>query len=314
MINLNKNLFKKIYKIRKIETKISHQYKDQEMRCPVHLSIGQEAVAAGVCQALKKEDKILSSHRSHAHYIAKGGNINSMMAELYGKETGCAKGLGGSMHLQDKKAGVIAAVPIVGSTIPIGVGVALKSISNINKKKFITAIFFGEGATEEGIFHESINFAVVNNLPVLFVCENNFFSVYTPLKDRQSKKRNIINIIKSNGMSAFSGDGNDATKVYKIAKKSINYIRKYNKPVFLEFKTYRWLEHCGPNWDDNLGYREKSEINKWIKKCPLKSIEKKLVKDNLNKIKNEIDNQVLKAFKFARKSNFPKVKILKKYN
>ena len=124
MKNLNRNLFEKIYKIRKIETKISNQYKEQEMRCPVHLSIGQEAVAAGVCQALRKEDKILSSHRSHAHYIAKGGNIKSMIAELYGKETGCAKGLGGSMHLQDKKAGVVAAVPIVGSTIPIGVGAA----------------------------------------------------------------------------------------------------------------------------------------------------------------------------------------------
>jgi len=313
MKNLNRNLFEKIYKIRKIETKISNQYKEQEMRCPVHLSIGQEAVAAGVCQALRKEDKILSSHRSHAHYIAKGGNIKSMIAELYGKETGCAKGLGGSMHLQDKKAGVVAAVPIVGSTIPIGVGVALKSISNINKKKYITVIFFGEGATEEGIFHESINFAVVNNLPVLFVCENNFFSVYTPLKDRQSKNRNIVNIIKSNGMSAFSGDGNDVTKVYQLAKKSVNFIRKYNKPVFLEFKTYRWLEHCGPNWDDNLGYRKKDEVNKWIKKCPLKSIEKKLAKSNLNKIKNNIDNQVLKAFNFAKKSNFPKKNILKKF-
>jgi len=313
MRNLNQNLFEKIYKIRKIETKISNQYKEQEMRCPVHLSIGQEAVAAGVCQALRKEDKILSSHRSHAHYIAKGGNIKSMIAELYGKETGCAKGLGGSMHLQDKRAGVVAAVPIVGSTIPIGVGVALKSISNINKKKYITVIFFGEGATEEGIFHESINFAVVNNLPVLFVCENNFFSVYTPLKDRQSKNRNIVNIIKSNGMSAFSGDGNDVTKVYQLAKKSVNFIRKYNKPVFLEFKTYRWLEHCGPNWDDNLGYRKKNEVNKWIKKCPLKKIEKKIAKNNLDKMKTKIDNQVIKAFNFAKKSNFPKKNILKKF-
>ena len=310
---LHKNLFKKIYKIRKIETKISDLYNEQEMRCPVHLSIGQEAIAAGVCQALRKEDKVLSSHRSHAHYIAKGGNIRSMIAELYGKETGCAKGLGGSMHLQDKKAGVVAAVPIVGSTIAIGVGVALKAASNINRKKFITVIFFGEGATEEGIFHESINFAVVNNLPVLFVCENNLFSVYTPLKDRQSNKRNIINIVKNNGMPAFSADGNDVTKVYALAKKSINLIRKYNRPVFLEFKAYRWLEHCGPNWDDDLGYRKKSELNRWIKKCPLKKIEKKLTKNNLTTIKNKIDDEVVDAFNFAKKSNFPKKSFLKKF-
>jgi len=310
---LHKNLFKKIYKIRKIETKISDLYNEQEMRCPVHLSIGQEAIAVGVCQALRKEDKVLSSHRSHAHYIAKGGNIRSMIAELYGKETGCAKGLGGSMHLQDKKAGVVAAVPIVGSTIAIGVGVALKAASNINRKKFITVIFFGEGATEEGIFHESINFAVVNNLPVLFVCENNLFSVYTPLKDRQSNKRNIINIVKNNGMPAFSADGNDVTKVYALAKKSINLIRKYNRPVFLEFKTYRWLEHCGPNWDDDLGYRKKSELNRWIKKCPLKKIEKKLTKNNLTTIKNKIDDEVVDAFNFAKKSNFPKKSFLKKF-
>jgi len=310
---LHKNLFKKIYKIRKIETKISDLYNEQEMRCPVHLSIGQEAIAVGVCQALRKEDKVLSSHRSHAHYIAKGGNIRSMIAELYGKETGCAKGLGGSMHLQDKKAGVVAAVPIVGSTIAIGVGVALKAASNINRKKFITVIFFGEGATEEGIFHESINFAVVNNLPVLFVCENNLFSVYTPLKDRQSNKRNIINIVKNNGMPAFSADGNDVTKVYALAKKSINLIRKYNRPVFLEFKTYRWLEHCGPNWDDDLGYRKKGELNRWIKKCPLKNIEKKLTKNNLTTIKNKIDDEVADAFNFAKKSNFPKKSFLKKF-
>lgn len=314
MKNLYKNLFEKVYKIRKIETQISNSYREQEMRCPVHLSIGQEAVAAGVCQSLKKHDKVLSTHRSHAHYIAKGGNIKSMIAELYGKETGCAKGLGGSMHLQDKKAGVVAAVPIVGSTIPIGVGVAMKSISQLERKKFVTVIFFGEGATEEGVFHESINFAAVNNIPVLFVCENNLFSVYTPLKDRQPSKRNIINIIKNNGVSAFSGDGNDVLKVYSLAKKSIDFIRKYNKPAFLEFKTYRWLEHCGPNWDDDLGYREKGELSKWIKNCPLKKIEKKLSKKEIFKIKSKIDNEVFRSFNFAKNSSFPKKSILKKFN
>ena len=314
MSNLILNLFEKIYRIRKVETKISNKYKNQKMRCPVHLSIGQEAVAAGVCQSLNKDDKILSTHRSHAHYIAKGGNLRAMIAEIYGKKTGCAKGLGGSMHLQDKKSGVIAAVPIVGSTIPIGVGVALKSkMGQTKKKKFITTIFFGEGATEEGVFFESINFAAVNNLPVLFVCENNFFSVYTPLKDRQPKMRNIVNIVRNNGIYSLSGDGNDAVKVYNLAQKSINYIKKNNRPAFLEFKTYRWLEHCGPNWDDELGYRKKGELSKWIQKCPLKNIEKKISKKQALKIKKKIDDQVIDAFDYAEKSSFPSKNLLHKF-
>ena len=314
MSNLILNLFEKIYKIRKVETKISNKYKHQKMRCPVHLSIGQEAVAAGVCQSLNKDDKILSTHRSHAHYIAKGGNLRAMIAEIYGKKTGCAKGLGGSMHLQDKKSGVIAAVPIVGSTIPIGVGVALKSKMIQNKKKnFITTIFFGEGATEEGVFFESINFAAVNNLPVLFVCENNFFSVYTPLKDRQPKMRNIVNIVKNNGIYSLSGDGNDALKVYNLAQKSINFIKKNNRPAFLEFKTYRWLEHCGPNWDDELGYRKKGELSKWIQRCPLKNIEKKISKKIALKVKKKIDHQVIDAFEYAEKSSFPSKNLLDKF-
>ena len=314
MSNLILNLFEKIYRIRKVETKISNKYKNQKMRCPVHLSIGQEAVAAGVCQSLNKDDKILSTHRSHAHYIAKGGNLRAMIAEIYGKKTGCAKGLGGSMHLQDKRSGVIAAVPIVGSTIPIGVGVALKSkMGQTKKKKFITTIFFGEGATEEGVFFESINFAAVNNLPVLFVCENNFFSVYTPLKDRQPKMRNIVNIVRNNGIYSLSGDGNDAVKVYNLAQKSINYIKKNNRPAFLEFKTYRWLEHCGPNWDDELGYRKKGELSKWIQKCPLKNIEKKISKKQALKVKKKIDDQVIDAFDYAEKSSFPSKNLLHKF-
>ncbi len=317
MKKLQLNLYKSIYKIRQTEKKIAEHYSEQEMRCPVHLSIGQEAVAAGVCETLKKKDKILSGHRCHAHYLAKGGNLKAMIAEIYGKKTGCVKGLGGSMHLQDQSVGFIMSIPIVGSSIPISAGVALKAKSKMSKEEFVTVVFFGEGATEEGIFHETVNFAAVNNLPILFVCENNLYSVYTPLKDRQPKDRNLVKIVKSHGIKAISADGNDVLKVYNLAKKSINQIRQNNKPIFLEFKTYRWLEHVGPFWDDHLGYRKKDELKYWIKKCPLKNIRKKIIrhvsKKKLNIVEKKIDNEIDKAFIFAKKSKFPSKKLLNKF-
>ena len=164
-------------RMRMVEEKIANKYSEQEMRCPVHLSIGQEAIASGICLNLEKKDQVLSAHRSHFHYLAKGGNLKKMISEIYGKETGCAGGKGGSMHLIDINAGLVAAVPIVGSTIPIGVGLAWAN--KLDKSKRIVVIFFGEGATEEGVFYESINFAALHSLPVLFVCENNYYSVYS---------------------------------------------------------------------------------------------------------------------------------------
>ena len=246
MNKLYQDLYKKIYKIRSVEKKISEMYKHQEIRCPVHLSIGQEAVAAGVCENLRNDDEIISTHRSHAHYLGKGGSLKNMIAELYGKDKGCARGLGGSMHLQDLSKGIFGSVPIVGSTIPIGVGMAFYSKFSL-KKNNITTIFFGEGATEEGVFHESINFASLHNLPILFVCENNLYSVYTRLKQRQSVDRNIKKLVKSNGIESYSSSGNDPVGVYSLAKKCIKKIRKKNKTILLEFKTYIWLEKCGPN-------------------------------------------------------------------
>ena len=315
MKNINLLLFEKIYRIRKTEEEISKLYSEQEMRCPVHLSIGQEGIAAGVCTALKKTDKILSTHRAHAHYLAKGGNLKSMISEIYGKETGCAKGLGGSMYLQDSRAGVVAAVPIVGSNIAIGTGVAFKSIFNSKSKKFITVIFFGEAATEEGIFTESINFASIHNLPILFVCENNLYSVYTPLKDRESKKKNLVNIIKNYGINSTSINGNDPSKVYSVTKKMIGSIRKKNKPMFIECKTYRWLEHCGPNWDDQLNYRPKGELKNWMKRCPLNFIKKKLGKRYykiIKQIEKKVNKEIELAFDFAKKSKLPNKKLIDK--
>ena len=303
------DLYKKVLRIRKIELKISEEYSKGKMRCPVHLSIGQEAPAVGICSNLDSNDQVLSSHRSHAHYLAKGGNLKKMLSEIYGKKNGSAKGKGGSMHLSDLNAGIIASVPIVGSTLPIATGVAWSN--KIKKKNNIVVIFFGDGATEEGVFQESLDFASLHDLKILFVCENNFYSVYSPLKFRQSKKRNIINLTKSLGLDAYQLDGNDVKKIYFSSKKIISKIKNKSKPAFLYLNTYRWLEHCGPNNDDDLGYRSKNEIYFWKKNCPLKNIskavqrKKMLTEKDKKKIEKKIDREILSAFNHAEKSKFP---------
>ena len=245
--------------IRLVEEEIARIYPEQEMRCPVHLSIGQEAIAVGICENLSQDDFIMSNHRSHAHYLAKGGNLSKMLAEIYGKQTGCCNGKSGSMHLIDLSQGFLGAVPIVGSCLPIATGVAFGT--KIKKMDNITTVFFGDGAVEEGVFHESLNFASLKQLPIVFICENNFFSVYSPLSVRQPSNREIYLLAKSHGIESFQGDGNNVLEVYQLMEKAIEIIRKGNGPVFLELKTYRWREHCGPYYDNHLGYRTEEEFN-----------------------------------------------------
>ena len=195
MKQIIKKLYKSAYRIRQVETEISKRYSEQKMRCPVHLSIGQEAVSAAFSEIVNKNDFAVSTHRCHAHYLAKGGSLKKMIAELHGKKTGCAKGKGGSMHLIDKNVGFFGTSAIVAHNIPVGVGMAL-SIKN-KKKKEIVIIYLGDGAVEEGVFFESINFAIIKKLPVLFVCENNFYSVYSHLKKRQPENRKIYKMVNS---------------------------------------------------------------------------------------------------------------------
>ncbi|MAV82999.1 MAG: acetoin dehydrogenase [Pelagibacteraceae bacterium] len=308
-ITTHKKLLYEMVRIRKVEEEIAKRYSDQNMRCPVHLSVGQEAVAVGICSNLRNNDQLLSAHRSHYHYLAKGGNLTSMIGELHGKANGCARGKGGSMHLIDLNAGVIAAVPIVGSTIPIGVGVAWGN--KLKKQDKVVTIFFGDGATEEGVFYESINFAALHNLPVLFVCENNFYSVYSSLSNRQPKNRNILNIVKGMGVQSYSIDGNKVDLIHKLSKKFISQIRNNKKPIFIELKTYRFLEHCGPFNDDNLKYRTNKEINLWKSKDPIQYFKNKMIKNNqLNEKEvtmweNKIKKEILFSFTKTLKSNFP---------
>lgn len=313
---LNLSLFQNLLYIRAVEEKICELYPEQQIRCPVHLCIGQEAVAVGVCKNLTNGDIIFSNHRSHGHYLAKGGNLNKFFAEMYGKETGCSKGRGGSMHLIDTERNFIGSTPIVGGTIPLAVGAAFALKYNNSEK--IAVVFFGDGATEEGVFHESLNFAKLKSLPILFICENNFYSVYTSLNDRQPKRK-ISDITKAHGLISYNVDGNDVLAVYNISKKAIEELRGGKGPVFVEAATYRWREHCGPNYDNHIGYRTEEEFLDWKAKDPLKILKEELIKERMIteeeiiKLKNEIDSRIEEAIRFAKAGPFPEKEELNKY-
>ena len=295
-----------MYRIRSVEEEISKRYFEGKMRCPTHLSVGQEAVPSAFSQITRKNDFAVSSHRGHAHYLAKGGNLKSMLAEIYGKKTGCSKGKGGSMHLIDLSVNFMGTSAIVGNSIPVGVGLGLSAKINITKQ--VSFIFFGDGAIEEGVFYESINFAIIKKLPVVFICENNFFSVYSPLAVRQPKNRNISKMVKAIGSKALQCDGNDVIKFHRILKKATDECRRGSGPYFLEFFTYRWLEHCGPNFDNNIGYRTEKEFIEWKKKEPIKRLVKKIDQNSdlqLKKIRKSIKMEIKSSFDFAENSPFP---------
>jgi pyruvate dehydrogenase E1 component alpha subunit len=263
-------LFQSMLRIRMVEEEIARRYPEQQMRCPVHLSIGQEATAAAIGLALRPQDIAVSTHRSHAHYLGKGGDLNAMIAELYGKASGCCGGRGGSMHLSDERAGFLASTAIVGNSIPLGVGVALQQqLSGVDT---ISCVFLGDGATEEGVFYESANFAALRKLPVLFVCENNLYSVYSPLSKRQPDTRSLCSVAESLGLSARRLDGNDALAMFDEAAQAVASLRAGEGPVFLECMTYRWREHCGPHFDDELGYRPQGELAAWQGRDPLDTL------------------------------------------
>jgi len=261
-------LYLEMLRIRVIERRIAERYGEKEMRCPVHLSIGQEAVAVGVCAHLRREDKAMSAHRSHGHYLAKGGDLYAMLCELYGRKEGCCGGRGGSMHLMDQAAGFWGAVPIVGSTLPIALGLALadKRLG----RKLTTVAFLGEGATEEGVFTETLNLACVLRVPMLFVCENNGFSVYTPLDPRRAPDWDFGAYVRSHGSNYLAADGNDLEAVYRLTAQAMERLRADpTRPCVLEFATWRYYEHCGPGQDDHLGYREEEQIKHWAERDPL---------------------------------------------
>ena len=271
------NAFKNALMIRSAEEVISENYHKGNMRCPTHLSIGQEMVPSILSCFSNENDLAVSTHRSHAHYLGKGGKLIKLFDELHGLKTGCSGGKGGSMHLTDESAGFIASTAIVGNTIPIGVGLA--EAQKLSSDNFVTYIFLGDGATEEGVFYESLNYASVRNLPCIFIIENNEYSVYTHLKDRQGflslkKKCEAFNL------NYIKVENHDFLFLYEKWGEVLNACRDNKGPSVIEVLTHRYLEHCGPNNDDNLSYRTKKFLDHWQEIDIIKLYENYLLKDN----------------------------------
>lgn len=304
-------LYRAMRRIRLVELEISKRYAEQKMRCPVHLSVGQEAIAVGVCSVLERADQAVSTHRCHAHYLAKGGKLNAMMAELYGKSTGCCGGRGGSMHLFDADAGLLLSLPIVASSIPVGVGAALGFA--LRGEPHVAAVFLGDASLEEGVWHESANFAARHRLPVVFVCENNLYSVYTHLNDRQPD-RPLTKLAEAHGIPARHVDGNNLDVVVRVTGELVDRARRGEGPGFLLADTYRWLEHCGPNYDNTIGYRTEDEFKIWQSRCPVEGLRRQLEKMGLwdtgreAVLLRDVQAEIDAAFRFAEESPFPELR------
>jgi TPP-dependent pyruvate/acetoin dehydrogenase alpha subunit len=288
-------LFYGMLRIRMVEEEIAARYGEEKMRCPVHLSIGQEAVPVGVSAVLSHNDQAVSTHRCHAHYLAKGGDLKAMLCEMMGRQAGCCGGRGGSMHLFDAKVGMLLSLPIVAASIPVGVGAALA---------------IKQRGSNDGVFHESANFAAVRGLPAIFVCENNLYSVYTPLKDRQPA-RPIYELARAHGIPSLHPDGNDVFAVRDAAAELVGRARSGGGPGFLQADTYRWREHCGPNFDNTLGYRTVAEFEEWQLRDPIELLYLKLEADGRidaatrEAMAGKIAREVEEAFAFAEAAPFP---------
>ncbi len=299
-------LFRTMYKIRQFEKAAYELYIKNLIRGSIHLYIGEEAIAAGICINLKKDDCITSTHRGHGHCIAKGSKIKLMMAELLGKKTGLCKGKGGSMHIADPGIGIFGANGIVGGGIGIATGLAYAS-KYFDLRKVVVC-FFGEGASNQGVLFEVMNMASLWKLPIIYVCENNYYALSTPYK-RAVSNNSMVNRAKQFGLEAITIDGNDVEEVYMVTKKFIKNARENSKPSFIEALTYRWMGHF---LGDREVYRTKEEVNEWKKKCPINCYEKKLLRlgykeKEIEKIKSEIDKEIKKAVDFALESPEPEL-------
>lgn len=309
-------LYKLVRLMRQLELEIESEYHKDEMKTPIHLCVGQEAIAAAVAANLRKNDRVFSNHRGHGHYAARGGDLKKMIAELYGRQTGCSCGRGGSMHLVDTSVGLMGSTSIVAGGIPIAVGAALSF--SMKKTKQISVVFFGDAATEEGVFYESVNFAVLKNLPVLFVCENNFYSVCSHQSGRQAKD-NIYKKLKNCGIKGFRVDGTDVLGTYVIARRCIDGVRAGRGPCLIEARAYRWRGHVGAGPDTALGYRSKEELDAWMKRCPVDGLTRFILRQGiatrteLAVMDNDIRYRIDEAFEFAKNGPFPKKEEITRY-
>jgi TPP-dependent pyruvate/acetoin dehydrogenase alpha subunit len=316
MRNLKIKLYKQILLIRRVEEILADEYRKGLMRTPTHFGIGQEACAVGVCEALSQSDVVYTHHRSHTHYLAKGGSLFGLIAELLGREGGCSRGRGGSVHLIDREVNFLGSSPILGHSPALATGSALAF--SMDKIPSIAVAFFGDGACDEGALWESFNYASIKKLPVLFVCENNFYATETPLNIRNPEGNDFCEKARSFGLHAERHNGNDVITVYEVAKNAVERCRSNRGPVFLELTTYRWREHVGPLWDyeANRTYRTKEELQWWMERCPVKKLGEELIIEGLA-TKSELNDWLLETDSFVKfnmnealKSPWPNVESL----
>jgi len=308
------NMYQDMVRIRLCEESLVAPILAGEIKTPCHLYSGQEAIATGICSNLDEKDLIFGNHRSHGHFLAKGGSMKKLIAEVFTRETGCSRGRGGSMHLIDPENGMLGSAPIVSGTIALAVGAAL-AIS-IQGGDRVAVSFFGDGAAGEGVLYESLNFAALNKLPILFVCENNFYATHMPIR-KSRVESNIYLVAKPFCVESVQVDGNDVLCVYRTAKKAVEQCRRGKGPAFIECLTYRMRGHVGP--DDNVhgnhtDIRPKEEIESWRIKDPIKRFEHYLIKNRLFE-KHELDaieksaaEEIFDAHTFAANSSYPEQK------
>jgi len=307
-VELALNMYKLMCKIREFDETATKFARRGKILGFVHPYIGQEAVAVGACSNLRKDDYITSTHRGHGHIIAKGGDVKGMMAELWGKETGLCRGLGGSMHIADTDLGILGANGIVGGGIPISVGAGLSAVYRETDQ--VTICFFGDGASNQGTFHESLNLAALWKLPVIFVCENNLYAFFTPQRDHQSIKDVAV---RAQGYDVPSEivDGMNVIDVYKAVNKAVVRARNGEGPSLIECKTYRFRGHVEGDPDAGL-YRTKEELEEWKQRDPIVLLKKDLLEnysvadEELAAIEENVTNEINEAIEFAKKSPFPK--------
>lgn len=299
-------MYRKMFEIRLFEEKVFDLYGQNLVPGTIHLYAGEEAVAVGVCSNLNVDDYITSTHRGHGHCIAKGADLKRTMAEILGKKTGYCKGKGGSMHIADFAVGMLGATAVVGAGLPIAVGAGLSA--KLRRTSQVVACFFGEGASNQGTFHESLNMASVWKLPVVFVCENNLYAMGT----RQSRVMNVQNIADravAYGIQGVTVDGNDVLAVHEAARTAVERARTGMGPTLIECKTYR---HKGHSRVDPGKYRPKEEVDEWLAKDPIKRLRQTMVDNKIvtqteiDSIEKEVADEVADAVKFALESPYPK--------
>jgi len=310
------DMYRRLYLIRQVELAIEERYHEDEMKTPVHLALGQEAVAVGVCIHLAREDYVFSNHRSHAHYLAKGGDLKAMMAELYCKETGCSHGRGGSMHLIDVSVSHLGSSSIVGGSIPHAVGAAFAA--QYKSEDRLAVSFFGDAASEQGVFYESMAWAKMKRLPVLFVCENNEYSVCSHITARQP----MIPIAQRGqafDIPSETVDGMNLMEVYERAQQALNHVRSGQGPYFLECRVQRWRRHAGSGDPMREKYRQPDELHEGFFRDPVKDYEgylssgKMIKPEDLKQMQIEINARIDAAFQYAKESPLPKKEDLEKY-